>query len=178
MFLLWAVCEGSDKCLVTFARLCTWKDSYLFAFMFLQLSPFFVCVCAVSGQGWLCQGWRALSKTFCSAFGFSPQGLGGAEQWMKGPKSALEKPLLDHFISALTILPPSHLCATAQRYTQNDVVIYNVPARTGGGGGGKGGLVIVGQKGKKLTSPGPFRYLGKIMSPPRTSVSVKQGNPT
>ena len=87
-----------------------------------------IFLCAISRQGWFCQGWQALSKTFCSAFGFSPQGLGGAERWKKGLSSASEKPLLDHLISALTVLPPSHLCAGAQHYTQNGVVIYNTLA--------------------------------------------------
>lgn len=47
---------------------------------------------------------------------------------MKGAKSASKKPLLDHFISAFTALSPSHLCAIAQHYMQNGVVIDTLPA--------------------------------------------------
>lgn len=46
---------------------------------------------------------------------------------MKGPKPATEKLHLDHFISTLALLLPSHLCATAQHWTQK-YAIYNTLA--------------------------------------------------
>lgn len=73
-------------------------------------------LCAGSRQGWFCQGWWALSKTFCS------QGLGGAEDEWKVQSLPQKSP-------SLTVSPQPlqfcHLRICVQHYTQNDVVIYN-----------------------------------------------------
>lgn len=51
--------------------LCSWKDSYLFAFMFLQLFPFSLCVCAsFPGRDGSVRndGLRAKLSVLCLAF--------------------------------------------------------------------------------------------------------------
>lgn len=176
---------------------------FLFVCFYVSTTPSFFST--VSSQGWLCQGWWALSKTFCSEFGFSLHGLGGAERWMKDPKSASEKPLLTispqslqfchlhtcvqllsttwrlmSFIThqhdsrqtrvSLLLKRPTESFTTAWENSLNQFIISKEKARYGWGEEGWS----CGTEGKKLASPGPFHYLGRIMPPLLTSVSVNQ----
>lgn len=57
-------------------------------------------------------------------------------------------------------------------------ILSSTEKATYGLSGEEGWSCNCGIKGKKLTGPGPFHYLERIMLPLCTSVSVKQGNIT